>query len=121
MLHLENRGIQYFHALCFAGRGAKYDTLTGSTGDSESMERAGQIPADLQSMKADAGNDPWHTFPLRDVGNQYQVEQRGGDLGAWWNAICTYRRPRRAYSKKKGKAKPEVAKYPCVYWRSSRR
>lgn len=99
VLHLENRRIQYIHALCFAGRGAEYDTLAGHAGDAETdaelktvtawpagfldlcrMERNGQVPVDLQSMKAEAGDDPWHTFPLRDVGSQYQVEQRTGDL-----------------------------------------
>lgn len=100
VLHLENRRVQYIHALCFASRAGEYDTLAGADGAAEGeipfrvttgswpagflelcqAERAGQVPLDLQSLKADAGDDPWHAFPLRDVGVQYTVELRGGDL-----------------------------------------
>jgi len=99
VLHLENRRIQYIHALCFASRGGEYDTLTGADVEGEGdialrvtgswppgflelcqAERAGQVPLDLHNLKADGGDDPWHAFPLRDVGVQYTVEQRTGDL-----------------------------------------
>ncbi len=99
VLHLENRRIQYIHALCFASRGGEYDTLTGMDVEGEGeialrvtgswppgflelcqAERAGQVPLDLHNLKADGGDDPWHAFPLRDVGVQYTVEQRTGDL-----------------------------------------
>ena len=94
-LYLENRRIQYIHALCFAAAGGEYDMLAG-TGPEDAVdpsvvtavewpegflelcrrERTGDVPADLQGLKNDAGADPWHTFPLRDVGSQFQVETR---------------------------------------------
>ncbi len=98
-LYLENRRIQYIHALCFAGAGGEYDTLRGETQpDGEDTihspvtwpdgflelcqnERVGGVPGDILSMKAEAGDDPWHSFPLRDVGSQFQVETHGQGLG----------------------------------------
>ena len=77
-LNLENRRVQYIHALCFAGAGAEYDTLQGRQAitandlaissriswpegflDLGRKERLGEIPVDLQSMKVDSGDDPW--------------------------------------------------------------
>jgi DEAD/DEAH box helicase domain-containing protein len=41
-------------------------------------ERLGEVPSDLQSMKAESGDDPHHTFPLRDVESQFKVEFKSG-------------------------------------------
>lgn len=95
-LYLENRRIQYIHALCFASAGGECDTLAGTQPDVAvdpqitspvswpdgfldlcRRERLGDVPPDLQPLKTDAGGDPWHTFPLRDVGSQFQVERHG--------------------------------------------
>lgn len=94
-LYLGNPRIQYIHAMCIAGRGAEHDTLTGYAADGNqeaiestvewpdgfhqlcAAERSGGVPEELQPMKADAGDDPWHSFPLRDVGSQFSVEEGG--------------------------------------------
>lgn len=95
-LYLENIRIQYIHALCLARQGGEHDQVTGAlklpSSDqfrSEaawpegflslcSSERVGTIPVDLQSMKLEAGDDPNHTFPLRDVGSQFSVQLKQG-------------------------------------------
>ena len=41
-------------------------------------ERIGELPTEFQAMKSQAGEDPNHTFPLRDVDVQYRVECRRG-------------------------------------------
>ena len=91
-LYLENPRIQYIHAMCFARPGGEDDTVTG-TGIVESeiapfakfpeaflelsnRERVGEVGKAFQSMKAEAGNDPNHAFPLRDCEVQYQVEMK---------------------------------------------
>ncbi len=138
-LCLENRHIQYVHALCFAAPGGEYDALRGAAAGAEGAsadaaagpagtaakgaaeaapgapaeaavdaahaaadaadeeiatridwpegfldlcrrERAGAIPSDLQGLRLEAGNDPWHVYPLRDVGTQFEVELRSGGL-----------------------------------------
>lgn len=98
-LYLNNQRIQYIHALCFASAGGEYDALRGTTAEGApdpeiitrvdwpdgfkelcAAERAGGVAPELQSLKADAGDDPWHAFPLRDVGSQYRVEGAGNDL-----------------------------------------
>lgn len=96
-LYLQNRRIQYLHALCFAAAGAEYDQQTPSQPDGPEtdivtqvewppgfldlcqQERIGQVADDLQSMKVDAGDDPWHAFPLRDVGSQFKIELRDNE------------------------------------------
>lgn len=40
----------------------------------------GDVPGDLHPLKVKCGDDPWHTYPLRDVGSQFSVEHRGYDL-----------------------------------------
>lgn len=95
-LYLENKRIQYIHALCLARPGGEHDqiaTLLGHNNDADftsdiiwhegfinlcKNERIGEIPIDLQNMKAQAGEDPNHTFPLRDVESQFKVELRQG-------------------------------------------
>jgi DEAD/DEAH box helicase domain-containing protein len=92
-LYLENRRIQYIHALCLARIGGEHD-LANSHRDTEStpitlsnridwpdgfaelchQERIGQVPRDLQTMKMEAGDQPNHVFPLRDVETQFKVQ-----------------------------------------------
>lgn len=102
-LYLENRRIQYIHALCLARPGGEHDSaMTLINGPTERPfvstvtwpegfmdlcrdERIGQLPADLQSMKIEAGEAPHYAFPLRDVERQFKIELREGsdkrDLG----------------------------------------
>ena len=93
-LYLENRRIQYIHALCLARRGGEDDALGARERPEDafetgipcpesfvnlcSSERVGEIDQELQAMKAEAGDDPHHTYPLRDVESSFQVEQRRG-------------------------------------------
>jgi len=94
-LYLHNLRIQYIHAMCLARQGGEdqvvYDDLAI---DSDSFaspitlpadfqalcesERVGQVSLELQPMKAQAGDDPHHTFPLRDLDVQFKVEHRAG-------------------------------------------
>lgn len=41
-------------------------------------ERVGEIEPELQAIKSQAGDDPNHTFPLRDLELQFRVEYRHG-------------------------------------------
>ncbi|MEW6171727.1 MAG: DEAD/DEAH box helicase [Bacillota bacterium] len=95
-LYLENRRVQYIHAMCLARPGGEHDqvvnrVVSGSPVDLDSYvnwppgflelcdkERLGQIPIDLQTMKSEAGDDPNHVFPLRDVESQFKVELKQG-------------------------------------------
>lgn len=43
-------------------------------------ERIGIIPPELQNMKAQAGDEPNHVFPLRDVDVQFRVERIQGPV-----------------------------------------
>jgi DEAD/DEAH box helicase domain-containing protein len=93
-LYLENPRIQYIHALCLARAGGEHDQVTGGAGDTLfrdttvvwpkgfvelcEKERIGELPVDLQSMKAESGDQPNRVFPLRDVESQFQVERKQG-------------------------------------------
>jgi DEAD/DEAH box helicase domain-containing protein len=94
-LYLENRRIQYLHALCLARHGGEQDTVLGAESGSDTdfssgvswppgfvdlckQERIGEIPADLQAMKMEGGEKPNYVFPLRDVESQFQVELKQG-------------------------------------------
>lgn len=95
-LYLENPRIQYIHALCLARQGGEHDQTCDAIGikqESEftstvvwpngfvelsNRERRGEIGPDLQSMKMEAGEDPNHTFPLRDVESQFRVQLKYG-------------------------------------------
>lgn len=92
-VYLDNRRIQYIHAMCLAGidgeadalgGGENWDPKDGTTAWPEGfpnlcrMERQGQIPQELQSLRAESGGDPWHTFPLRDVSATFSVMQKIG-------------------------------------------
>lgn len=91
-LYLDNVHIQYIHALCLARMGGEHDQVVGNKHvDSEffstvnwpgnfirvcNQERSGQLPRDLQSKKAEAGDNPNYAFPLRDVESQLRVEHK---------------------------------------------
>ena len=95
-LYLGNSRIQYIHALCLARHGGEHDQICSSLNLDEETEfsspvdwpdgfidlckreRLGEIPVDLQSMKSESGDDPNHTFPLRDVESQFKVELKQG-------------------------------------------
>ena len=95
-LYLENARIQYIHALCLARQGGEHDKVREAVNKAETTdletqviwpagfmdicrrERLGEVPADLQNMKADAGEEPNHTFPLRDVESQFKIEFKQG-------------------------------------------
>ncbi len=91
-LYLENSRIQYIHALCLARLGGEHDNICSyinknTNNEFESpiswpkgfltlckSERIGMIPIELQNMKGLAGDNPNHTFPLRDVDIQFKVQ-----------------------------------------------
>ncbi|MDA8063966.1 MAG: DEAD/DEAH box helicase [Thermaerobacter sp.] len=90
-VYLDNRRIQYIHAMGLAGSEAEAERLAGEGWESPSseldtwpegfrelcvQERRGAVPPDLQGLKSDAADDPWHAFPLRDVGTSFRVEER---------------------------------------------
>ncbi|GBD38495.1 ATP-dependent RNA helicase SrmB [bacterium HR37] len=98
-LYLENPRIQYIHALCLARHGGEHDQVCSilnieeSTSDFKSSiswpegflelcksERIGVIPPELQNIKAQAGDDPNHTYPLRDVDIQFRVKHKKGPI-----------------------------------------
>jgi DEAD/DEAH box helicase domain-containing protein len=94
-LYLENPRVQYIHAMCLSREGGEHEAACEAAHkrpedcllqegvswpqgfiDLCEKERTGQIPRDLQSMKSDAGESPHHTFPLRDVESQFEVQVR---------------------------------------------
>jgi DEAD/DEAH box helicase domain-containing protein len=94
-LYLHNHRIQYIHAMCLARQGgedeAVSDVLNGSDGKFVSplalpsdfvmlceAERVGEVSTELQAMKAQAGDDPHHTFPLRNLDAQFKVQYQHG-------------------------------------------
>lgn len=94
-LYLHNRRIQYIHAMCLARQGGEDESVCESSNlpsdkfssplalppDFSNLceaERVGEIEADLQAMKSQAGDEPSYTFPLRDLEMQFKVEYRLG-------------------------------------------
>lgn len=94
-LYLHNPRIQYIHAMCLARHGGEDEIVCDSVGcdadpfksavdvppDFERLcksERIGELTAEFQTMKSQAGDDPYHTFPLRDLDMQFKVELRQG-------------------------------------------
>jgi len=114
-LYLENQRIQYIHALCLARHGGEHDQVCSilnmdETSDFESpinwpngflelckSERIGVIPTELQNIKAQAGDDPNHTYPLRDVDTQFQVEYRRGPEKRFLGSLSYGQLMREAY------------------------
>ena len=94
-LYLENPRIQYIHTLCLARQGGEDESIKSMIGiDGDEFvpnanfpapfielcnsERIGEISTEFQTMKAQAGEDPNHVYPLRDIDVQYKVECRQG-------------------------------------------
>lgn len=94
-LYLENPRIQYIHTLCLARQGGEDESLKTILGQKSeeftananfpeqfvelcNSERIGEISAEFQTMKAQAGEDPNHVYPLRDIDVQYKVECKQG-------------------------------------------
>ncbi|MCL6599265.1 MAG: DEAD/DEAH box helicase [Alicyclobacillus macrosporangiidus] len=95
-LYLENRQLQYIHAMCLARPGGEHDAASGLDADPGSTEgevtlceellwpdgfrtmcrdeRTGEISVEFQTLKHMAGDRPNATFPLRDVELQFRVE-----------------------------------------------
>jgi len=114
-LYLENPRIQYTHALCLARHGGEHDQICSildskETSDFKSSiswpdgflelcksERIGVIPTELQNMKAQAGDDPNHTYPLRDVDMQFQVEYKRDPVKRFLGSLSYGQLMREAY------------------------
>lgn len=102
-LYLENKHIQYIHALCLARSGGEHDTVSNVSEASTEFhprapfpdafvelcnnERIGVIEPEFQAMKGQAAENPNYLFPLRDCEVQFRVmtglpaaEQRLGTL-----------------------------------------
>lgn len=95
-LYLQNPRIQYIHALCLARTGGEHDQICAAININDSQlfaesicwpdgftdlcmdERRGVVPTELQNIKAQAGDDPNHVYPLRDIDMQFEVENREG-------------------------------------------
>ncbi|MBL9021834.1 MAG: DEAD/DEAH box helicase [Myxococcales bacterium] len=95
-IYLDNRRVQYAHAMALARQDGEHDRAllaagrsSGSLAESAAswpegflalcgLEREGRVPNDLRDMKRDAGEQPTHTFMLRDVEAQFDVERRTG-------------------------------------------
>lgn len=90
-LYLDNRNVQYIHAMCLARRGGEHDLASGISAAQESpgistevefpagflelceAERTGQIPRDLEDLSAAATDRPQWQFPVRSNERQYQI------------------------------------------------
>ncbi len=114
-VYLENRRIQYIHAMCLAGADGEADALElgeewepspaeeavwpNGFGELCRLERQGRVPADLQGLKSDGGDDPWHKFPLRDAGTGFEVECRtaGGSERSHMGSLTHAQLLREAY------------------------
>ncbi|MBI4926915.1 MAG: DEAD/DEAH box helicase [Anaerolineae bacterium] len=94
-LYLENRFIQYIHALCLARVNGEHsqvmhalrlvdrDFVTpirwpGHFVELCRAERAGQTPRDLIGLKNESKDRPNYAFPLREVESQFKVEKIQG-------------------------------------------
>ena len=94
-LYLHNPRIQYIHAMCLARHGGEDEVVCAAMGlpsepfispvdvpdDFDGLcraERLGELSPEFQTMKSQAGDDPYHTFPLRDLDMQFKVEIKQG-------------------------------------------
>lgn len=94
-LYLHNSHIQYIHAMCLARQGGEDEAVCLHAGSNSEpffspqelpadfvqlceAERLGEVSTDLQPMKSQAGDDPHHVFPLRDLDVQFKVQCRQG-------------------------------------------
>ena len=114
-LYLENARVQYIHALCLARHGGENDRICSYSGNQETAgfksdipwpkgfmelckaERIGEISPEYQAMKAQAGDDPHHAFPLRDVEIQFQVKHKKGSFEEGRGSLSYSQLMREAY------------------------
>jgi len=111
-LYLENEYLQYIHALSLARLDGEHDQIEHGGSDSDftssiawpegfleicKMERLGQVPRRLQSMKAESGDSPNYTFPLRDVESQFQIGYKRGPEQSSLGSISYSQLMREAY------------------------
>jgi DEAD/DEAH box helicase domain-containing protein len=111
-LYLENVRLQYIHALCLARQEGEHDQVAAFTGHQDftsniawpegftelcRKERTGEVPLDLQAMKAECGDNPNHVFPLRDVEKQYKVELQQGPVRESKGSLSGAQMMREAY------------------------
>lgn len=114
-LYLENTRIQYLHALCLARQGGEHDRICAAQNKDEAasllnevvwphgfmelcrQERLGEVPTDLQSMKAEAGEDPNHVYPLRDVESQFKIILKQGPIQEALGSVSYGQLMREAY------------------------
>lgn len=94
-LYLDNRRVQFIHAMCLARQGGEHDLMRGdrpegSDDDIETsvrfpdgfldlcrLERTGQTPSDLYELSALGTDRPQHAFPLRSTEPQFKVIRTG--------------------------------------------
>ncbi|MBK8939229.1 MAG: hypothetical protein IPM79_16790 [Polyangiaceae bacterium] len=95
-IYLENRRVQYAHAMALARTEGEHDRAALTAGRRDlpmtdtfaswpegflelcKLEREGQVPNDLKDMKVVAGDQPTQSFLLRDVEPQFEVWCRSG-------------------------------------------
>lgn len=112
-LYLENPRIQYIHTLCFARQSGENDVINQYLGTDNILninvefpenfkklcnsERIGEISTEYQMMKSQAGEDPNHVFPLRDVDIQFKVEYVRGPQKTMLGSLSHGQLMREAY------------------------
>ncbi|MEM5434724.1 DEAD/DEAH box helicase [Paraburkholderia diazotrophica] len=94
-LYLHNQRIQYIHAMCLAQQGGEDEAASANKTKNDGKftspltlpedfaalceaERVGEVSTELQAMKAQAGDDPHHIFPLRNLDAQFKVQHQQG-------------------------------------------
>ncbi|MEQ1933376.1 MAG: helicase-related protein, partial [Fimbriimonadaceae bacterium] len=96
-LYLGNRRVQYIHAMCLARTGGENEALIGKADEPIrsdlatwpegflelcEQERTGQIDAELEAMKGEAGDEPHRRFPLRSCESQFRIVAGPNSLGS---------------------------------------
>lgn len=103
-MYLDNVFVRYIHAMCLGRPEGEHDAvatylrMTDADAfrspvrwpegfeDLVTNEQSGSIPAQLQALKTQGGENPNHAFPLRDVSPSYTVQLRDGpnrrDIGS---------------------------------------
>jgi DEAD/DEAH box helicase domain-containing protein len=113
-LYLQNRYIQYIHALCLARVNGEHNQIATrdkhSGGEFHSpvvwpegflelcnLERSGQTPRDLIGMRNEGKEHPNYAFPLREVESQFKVERFQGPTSSSLGSVSFSQLLREAY------------------------
>lgn len=113
-LYLENRYIQYIHALCLARDGGEHNQVAQAARQGSlpfdspvrwpqgfldlcRLEREGQTPRDLIGMRNEAKDRPNYAFPLREVESQFKVERFQGPTSSSLGSMSYGQLMREAY------------------------